>query len=90
LQLDKPFSFTFTASGNPPPLFSLTSGTLPPGLTLESTGLLSGIPNAVGSYPFNVRAANGVEPAASQVVTLDVEEDQELMFLPLVISGTPE
>ena len=89
LQLDKPFSFTFTASGNPPPLFSLTSGTLPPGLTLESTGLLSGIPSAAGSYTFTVRAANGMEPAASQVVTLDVKEDQELIYLPLVSSGIP-
>jgi hypothetical protein len=84
-----PYSFTFTASGNPSPLFDLTSGTLPPGLTLESTGLLSGVPSAAGSYTFTVRADNGVEPAASQVVTLEVEEDQELIYLPLVTSQAP-
>ena len=65
------YSFTFLASGNPPPTFSLASGSkLPPGLTLTSTGVLSGTPAQAGTYTFTVVASNGVGTASSQVVTI--------------------
>jgi len=38
-----PFSFTFTATGYPPPVFSSYNG-FPQGLTLSSAGVLSGTP----------------------------------------------
>ena len=37
--------------------WSLNSGTLPPGVTLSASGLLSGTPTTEGSYQFVVRAA---------------------------------
>ncbi len=57
------FSQTFT-SGNAiaPVVFSLNSGTLPAGITLNgSTGVLSGTPTQTGSFPITVKAtdANG-------------------------------
>ncbi len=36
------YRFLFTASGSPAPAFTLTSGSLPPGLTLTTVGVLSG------------------------------------------------
>ncbi|HET7306683.1 MAG TPA: putative Ig domain-containing protein [Gammaproteobacteria bacterium] len=36
--------------------FSVTSGKLPPGLSLSSSGVLSGTPNAAGRYTFTVTA----------------------------------
>lgn len=60
------YSYTFAASGDPAPTFSLASGTLPPGLSLDSaSGVLSGTPTATGSFSFTVQAANGVSPAAT-------------------------
>jgi outer membrane protein assembly factor BamB len=60
------YSYTFTASGDPAPTFSVASGTLPAGLSLNSTtGVLSGTPSATGSFSFTVQAANGVSPAAT-------------------------
>ncbi|WP_341886561.1 putative Ig domain-containing protein, partial [Synechococcus sp. UW140] len=60
-------SFTFTASGYPAPSFSVSSGKLPEGVSLNAaTGLLSGTP-AVGSggvYPFTVTATNGISEAS--------------------------
>src|SRR3954469_7393505 len=39
--------------------WSIASGSLPPGVGLSSSGLLSGTPTAEGSYTFVVRAAGG-------------------------------
>jgi len=36
--------------------WSLAEGALPPGITLNSDGTISGVPSAEGSYPFSVRA----------------------------------
>jgi poly(3-hydroxybutyrate) depolymerase len=38
--------------------YAVTSGTLPPGLSLSPNGLLSGTPTANGSFNFTVRATN--------------------------------
>ena len=69
-------SFTFTATGSPTPTYSVSVGTLPPGLSLSSAGVLSGVPStAVGSpFSFTVQASNGVAPAATQVFTLTVNQ----------------
>ncbi len=66
-------SFTATATGYPPPTFSET-GTLPGGITLNSTtGVLSGSATSFGSFPITLEASNGVLPNASQSFTLNVE-----------------
>jgi trimeric autotransporter adhesin len=52
------YSFTFTADGTPAPTFSVTAGSLPPGLLLDASGLLHGTPTEVGSFPFSVTASN--------------------------------
>ncbi len=59
----QPVSFTVTASGNPPPLIT-ESGTLPPGVTLSSSGVLGGTPAAglLGVYPITVTAATASCP----------------------------
>ena len=46
-------------AGSPAPSFSVVSGSLPPGLSLNaSTAAITGIPTAAGSYPFTVRGSN--------------------------------
>lgn len=50
---------TFEASGSTPITWSVTSGALPPGMTLNSTtGSYSGTPTAAGNYSFTVTATN--------------------------------
>jgi hypothetical protein len=47
------YSFQLAGSGGTPPyVFSLVSGSLPDGLTLSSTGLISGTPTAAGTSNF--------------------------------------
>src|SRR5205085_11568762 len=45
-------TFTVTATGSPAPTLSLTSGTLPSGVTFNATtGILSGTPTTAGTFP---------------------------------------
>ena len=64
---DQPYSHTFTASA-PGATWSVASGTLPDGVTLDpTTGELSGTPTEIGSFgPVTVRAEWG-----EQLVELD-------------------
>jgi len=51
------YSKTITASGGHAPYtFTVSSGSLPPGLTLTSAGILSGTPTSHGSLTFTIRA----------------------------------
>jgi GDSL-like Lipase/Acylhydrolase family/Putative Ig domain len=60
---------TFTATGNVPPSFTVTSGTLPNGLTLDPiSGLISGTPAKKGSYMFQVTASNSAGSVTSATV----------------------
>jgi uncharacterized delta-60 repeat protein len=78
------YTHTFTASGFPLPTFYVTSGSLPPGLTLIAfSGLLVGAPTAVGTYHFTVTASNYEAPSATQNVTLVI--DQTKVYLPLTL-----
>jgi Ca2+-binding RTX toxin-like protein len=69
-----PYSQTLAASGGATPLtWSITSGTLPAGLSLNSsTGVVSGTPSAAAnaSLTFNVTDAGGA--AATKTLTLTV------------------
>lgn len=66
-------TFSFTATGSPPPTFSETGG-LPAGTSLSSGGVLSGTPasGAAGVYTISVTATNGVAPDAHQSFAIDV------------------
>lgn len=52
--------------------FSLGQGSLPPGLTLSPTGVLSGTPTATGATTFTVNATDSFNAQASQPYTLTV------------------
>ena len=51
---------------------SVTTGTLPTGLTLSSAGVLSGTPTQSGSFPVTLTATNGTLPNATQGFTVAV------------------
>jgi IPT/TIG domain/Putative Ig domain len=55
-----PYTYTFAIGGDPAPDLSVTSGQLPPGLTLGSDGILSGTPTTPGNYDVMVTAQNDV------------------------------
>jgi hypothetical protein len=61
--LGMPYSQTITASGGTPPYtFTVSSGALPPGLTLSpassTTAVISGTPNTAGEFSFTITATD--------------------------------
>lgn len=72
-QVGTDYSYTVTSTGTPTASYTVTSGVLPPGLTIDSaTGVVSGRPTGAGTYPFTVSAANGTLPdsTASYSITI--------------------
>jgi len=68
-----PYSQTLSASGGTAPYtFAVTAGTLPPGLTLSTGGVLSGTPSAAGTFNFTGRAADADNRTGSRAYTLTV------------------
>lgn len=84
--LGLPYSADVAVSGTPSPVYAVTAGKLPAGLTLNAaTGAISGVPAAAGAYAFTITASNGIgadatkaysgtvaDKAAAQV-TIDLE-----------------
>ena len=67
------YSQTLTASGGVSPYtWTITSGTLPPGLALSSAGAITGTPTTAGTYSFTVRVADSASTTATQTFGLTV------------------
>lgn len=56
-----------TTGGQAPITFNLVSGTLPPGLSLNSTGIISGTPTGSGNYSFTIRAMDSCTTGAQNI-----------------------
>jgi hypothetical protein len=66
------YSETLTSSGGQAPLdWSVTSGSLPPGLSLSTAGTISGLPSAPGTYTFAVGVTDQV-PGQTQATPVAV------------------
>ena len=64
------------ATGTAPLTWSISVGTLPPGLTLSgTTGTITGAPTATGSFPFTVRVADTFGQNDTQALSILVGTD---------------
>jgi hypothetical protein len=75
-QLNTAYNLQLSATGGTGISWSVASGALPAGLTLNSgTGLLSGTPTAVGDYHFQIKVTDGSGSASDvQTYTMSVVE----------------
>jgi hypothetical protein len=93
------YSTTLVASGGTPAYtWSISSGALPPGLTLSAgTGQISGTPSSAGSYNFTIRLTDSASPAQSTSKSLGINVGTATVSpltitttsLPSIIVGTP-
>ncbi len=67
------YNATLEATGDATITWSLKAGnSLPAGLSLDSTGVISGTPTTEGTSTFTVVASNGVDPAAEKELSINV------------------
>lgn len=64
------YTYTFAATGATANSYALGSGTLPTGLSLANTGILSGTPTASGSFTFAVSATVGTTVSTGNVTVV--------------------
>jgi hypothetical protein len=87
-----PYSTTLAASGGKTPYtWSLSSGTLPAGLTLSSAGIISGTPSGVaGTATFVVKVTDSASPngtaTQSLSITTVVKAPTKLVVSPLLLN----
>jgi YD repeat-containing protein len=69
-----PYAHTLSVVlATPPVTFSLSGGSLPPGLSLSSTGTFGGTPTGSGSYSFSVRVVDSAGKFTDQVYGIEVD-----------------
>jgi Putative Ig domain len=78
--LSASYSFQLTAAGGGSQTWSIVEGSLPGGLQLSSSGLISGTPTATGDFAFKVRVTDGSR-SATQTYSLTVV--QQLKIAPI-------
>jgi hypothetical protein len=75
--LNKPYSVQLSATGGGSQVWSVGSGSLPGGLSLSNTGLLSGTPTTAGDYTFSVKVTDGTR-TDTETYTLSVAEELKI------------
>ncbi|RDV44945.1 hypothetical protein DOE76_09395 [Leifsonia sp. ku-ls] len=88
------YSATVASTGRPAPTLSVTSGTLPPGLSLDPAGGISGTPTADGTFTFTLTAASTVSGIAGSAqrtlsITIAPPPPAELIATDDDFSATP-
>lgn len=75
-------------NGAAPLSWSQISGSLPPGITLAATGLLSGMPEEAGEFPFDLRVSDADGQSASASYKITVQD--ESLPLAMVTTDLPD
>jgi hypothetical protein len=71
--VNQPFSLNLAGAGTAPYTWKITSGSLPPGLSLNSTtGLISGTPTTVGSYSFEYTVTDATGASTKLIGQIDI------------------
>lgn len=75
--------------GEPPYIWRVTDGMLPPGLELDSRGFLSGAPAAPGAFPFTSSVVDSDSKTAAAELMLAIQPDggPQRLVLPQIASG---
>jgi uncharacterized protein (TIGR03790 family) len=87
-----PYLYVLTALGGAPPYsWTVSAGTLPPGLSLSNQGILSGTPSALGQSNFTVQGTDSANATAPQTFALTVNTPLQItsLSLPNGVIGSP-
>ncbi len=86
-QQTQAYSAQLTASGGVPGYtFAVSAGPLPPGLSMNSAGLISGTPTSSGSFPVTFRVTDSVGQTNTRQYTIAIQPPP-LDFTPTTLLG---
>ena len=88
--VNQSYNVTLEATGTSPITWSVSSGSLPTGLSLNSsTGAISGTPTTAGSYTFSITAANsyGNSEAKSYTVVIEAAAPSVTIMTESIVCG---
>lgn len=83
------YSQTLTYVSNAPVDWSVSTGTLPAGLTLSAAGVISGTPTAAGTFNFTVQASNG-GGSGTQALTLTITAKEPIITTATLPNATED
>ncbi len=83
IALGTAFNFSYQTSSATPVVYTLASGSLPPGLSLSSTGVLSGTPTQSGTYIGTIGVSNGQGSTTTQTFTITVTNATDTPAMPV-------
>lgn len=88
-QVGVPYSSSLIASGGTPPYtFAITSGSLPTGLTLNtSTGVISGTPSAAGTFSYTATVTDSVMATAMASCSIVISVPALSLACPIANTG---
>jgi uncharacterized repeat protein (TIGR03803 family) len=92
--VNSPYTATLSVTGGVPPYnWSVIHGSLPNGLTLNSSGVISGTPTSAGNFSFTVQVSDSESPPATTIAPLSITIRSALSItttsLPLGTVNTP-
>jgi uncharacterized repeat protein (TIGR01451 family) len=80
-------SYQFVVTGGTSPfIWSVSAGSLPPGLSLSTAGLLTGTPTTAGTYPFTVRVLDNAGLSDTAAVSVSIIPGPSLTY-PATLPG---
>lgn len=81
------YSQTITASGGSSPYTFSYTGTLPTGLSLSSSGILSGTPTSTGTYSFTVTATDSASHTGSRAYSVTIAAAQTCVGVSFAVAN---
>ena len=82
-----PYNQTITATGGTGPYTFSVSGSLPPGLSLSSSGALTGTPTTAGSSTFSIIARESLGAVGFRTYTITIGAGTTITLSPAVLPG---
>ncbi|MGB8887957.1 MAG: Ig domain-containing protein [Candidatus Korobacteraceae bacterium] len=76
------------AGGEPPYTWNITSGSLPPGLSLSDTGVISGTPTSAGVFPFTVKVTDALSNSVSANLSITIQSGSLVVITTSLPDGT--
>lgn len=79
-QVNKAYTTALAGTGGQPPYsWSLSSGQMPDGIQLQSSGTIGGMPTSPGTYPFRVLLTDAASDTASKGLSITVTGEPPLI-----------